>query len=59
VPDGRATSNHAAEHDPGEPTPAQMIRDLQVVVRGYSYATAWSPAEEWRRLLAEIRDFRV
>lgn len=49
-----AIPKRAAEHYPGEPTAAEMIRDLQMAMFGESYATPHSPAEEWRRLLDVI-----
>ncbi len=31
-----------------------MLRDLQEAVYGVTYAAPHSPADEWRRLLAEV-----
>ena len=46
-----ATPDRAAEHYLGEPTPVEMLRDLQRALFGASYASHRSPADEWAHLI--------
>jgi hypothetical protein len=43
------------EHYPGEPSAANMIRELQMALYGHSFAVPRSPAAEWERLLGVVR----